>query len=360
MSKFTWFLITLIVIIGGIIYYNKILHPKNPASSNNATSKKSPVGVNVCIASVQALNNDLVASGTLLANEEIELHSEISGKIISLTITEGAAVKKGDLLVKLFDADLQAQLKKFQVLKETANKNEQRLKQLLAINGVGQQEYDNAITSQKTLQADIENCQAQISKTEIRAPFSGVIGLRNISNGAYLTPSTVIATLQNISTLKLDFSVPEKYGSVLRKGDILNFIVDGSNEKYKAITYAIEPKIDADTRTIKARALVQNNSNSLIAGAFAKVDIGLRKMDNVLMIPTQCVIPDARFKKVAIVKNGIAEFKKVETGVRNESMIQITNGLEIGDTIITTGLLYVKPNASINIKKVITFNTNNN
>jgi membrane fusion protein (multidrug efflux system) len=225
------------------------------------------------------------------------------------------------------------------------------LKQLLSIKGIGEMEYDNALTLQKTLQADIENIQAQISKTEIRAPFNGIIGLRTISNGAYLTPSTTIATLQNVSTLKLDFSVPEKYGSVIRKGDILNFMVDGNSEKYKAITYAIEPKIDAETRTIKARALVQNSSNKLMVGAFANVDVDFKKMENVLMIPTQCILPDARFKKVAVVKNGKAEFKKVETGVRNESMIQIINGLEIGDTIVTTGLLYVKPNSVLKIKE---------
>ena len=350
MSKFGWFIIGLLILIASIIIYNKVLHPKNPSSAANGANKNAPVGVNVFVVSPQSLDNDIVASGTLLAYDEIELHSEISGKIISLNINEGSTIKKGDLMVKLFDADLQAQLKKLQAQKETADKNEQRLKQLLNIKGIGEQDYDNVITQQKTLQADIDNINAMISKTEIRAPFNGTIGLKNISIGAYLTPSISIATIQNISQLKLDFTIPEKYGSVIKNGDMLQFKVDGSSEMFTAKTYAIEHKIDADTRSIKARALVQNTSSLLIPGAFAKIDVGLKKIDNALLIPTQCIIPDARFKKVAIVKNGKAEFKKVETGVRNETMIQITNGLEIGDTVITSGLLYVKPNSVLKIK----------
>jgi len=350
MSKFGWFIIGLLILITSIIIYNKVLHPKNPSSAANGANKNAPVGVNVFVVSPQSLDNDIVASGTLLAYDEIELHSEISGKIISLNINEGSTIKKGDLMVKLFDADLQAQLKKLQAQKETADKNEQRLKQLLNIKGIGEQDYDNVITQQKTLQADIDNINAMISKTEIRAPFNGTIGLKNISIGAYLTPSISIATIQNISQLKLDFTIPEKYGSVIKNGDMLQFKVDGSNEIFTAKTYAIEHKIDADTRSIKARALVQNTSPLLIPGAFAKIDVGLKKIDNALLIPTQCIIPDARFKKVAIVKNGKAEFKKVETGVRNETMIQITNGLEIGDTVVTSGLLYVKPNSVLKIK----------
>jgi membrane fusion protein (multidrug efflux system) len=350
MSKFGWFIIGLLILIASIIIYNKVLHPKNPSSAANGANKNAPVGVNVFVVSPQSLDNDIVASGTLLAYDEIELHSEISGKIISLNINEGSTIKKGDLMVKLFDADLQAQLKKLQAQKETADKNEQRLKQLLNIKGIGEQDYDNVITQQKTLQADIDNINAMISKTEIRAPFNGTIGLKNISIGAYLTPSISIATIQNISQLKLDFTIPEKYGSVIKNGDMLQFKVDGSSEIFTAKTYAIEHKIDADTRSIKARALVQNTSSLLIPGAFAKIDVGLKKIDNALLIPTQCIIPDARFKKVAIVKNGKAEFKKVETGVRNETMIQITNGLEIGDTVITSGLLYVKPNSVLKIK----------
>ncbi|MFM2224366.1 MAG: hypothetical protein RJA07_568 [Bacteroidota bacterium] len=351
MSKFGWFIIGLVLLIASIIVYNKVLHPKNPSPTGNGANKNAPIGVNVFIVTAQSLDNDIVASGSLLAYDEVELHSEISGKIISLNINEGTNVKKGDLLVKLFDADLQAQLKKLQAQKETADKNEQRLKQLLNIKGVGEQEYDNAITQQKTLQADIDNMNAMIAKTEIHAPFNGAIGLKNVSNGAYLTPSVSIASLQNISQLKLDFTIPEKYGSVIKNGDVLQFKIDGNNETFTAKTYAIEHKIDAETRSIKARALVQNTSSALIPGAFAKIDVGLKKIDNALLIPTQCIIPDARFKKVAIVKNGKAEFKKVETGVRNEAMIQITNGLEIGDTVVTSGLLYVKPNSVLKIKK---------
>ena len=351
MSRLAWFFIGLLILVGSIIFYNKFLHPQNTQPMGNAGNKNVPVNVEVYVVHPQNLENNILASGTLLAFDEVDLHCDVAGKITQLNLNEGESVKKGDLLVKLFDADLQAQLKKLQAQKETADKTEQRLKQLLPINGIGQQDYDNAFTQQKSLQADIDNLNAQIQKTEIRAPFNGVVGLKNVSIGAYLTPTQSVATLQNISQLKMDFTIPEKYASTIRKGDVLKFQVDGSNESFVAKTYAIEPQIDAETRSIKARALVQNVSNALLPGAFAKIDLGLKSIDGALLVPTQSIIPEARFKKIIVVKNGKADFRKVETGVRNESMIQITSGIESGDSIVTTGILYVKPNSVLKIKK---------
>lgn len=353
MSKFTWFILALLVFIAGVILYNKVLHPKDVAPKGPAGGPPKEMAVTGFIVQPKNLDNNIQASGTLLANEEIELHAEVAGKVIQLNLNEGSAVSRGTLLVKLYDADLQAQLKKLQVQKETATKTEHRLKQLLAINGIGQQEYDNALIQLNNILADIELVEAQISKTEIRAPFSGVVGLKSVSNGAYVSPTTSIATLQQIDPLKIDFTVPEKYFSSIKKNDVIKFSVDGSDEAFTGKVFAIEPRIDEATRTIKVRALVQNSKAKLFPGAFAKVDLGLKSIDNALMVPTQCIIPEARNKKLIVVKNSKAQFVKVETGVRNESYIQITSGIEAGDTIVATGLMYIKPDAGLKVVKVI-------
>ena len=352
-SKFTWFLLALVVLVAGILVYNKVLHPKEVAAPMGKGGPPKDISVSGFIVQAKNLDNGIVASGTLLANEEVELHPEASGKITALNLNEGTAVSKGTLLIKLFDADLQAQLKKLSLQKEAAEKTETRLKQLLTINGIGQQEYDNAVTQLNNIKADMDLTQAQISKTEVRAPFNGVVGLKNVSIGAYVSPSTSIATLQQIDPLKIDFTVPEKYSSSVGKGDVIKFAVDGSTETFTGKVFAIEPKIDEATRSIKVRALVSNSKTKLFPGAFAKIDLGLKSVTGALMVPTQCIIPEARNKKLIVVREGKAKFVVVETGVRNESSIQITSGIEAGDTIVATALMYVKPDGGVKVVKVI-------
>lgn len=353
MSKFSWFIIALVVALSGIIVYNKIINPKNGGHTGRAGGAPTDVSVSGFVVQPQNLDNNIMASGTLLANEEIELHPEVSGKIVELNLNEGTPVAKGTLLVKLFDADLQATLKKLNAQKATAQKTEERLKKLLAVSGVGQQEYDNALTQVLSINADIEFTQAQISKTEIRAPFNGIVGLRNVSLGAFVSPTVSVATLQQVNPLKVDFTVPEKYFSSVAKGSTVTFTVDGSTENFSGKVYAVEPKIDEATRTIKVRALVQNEKQKLLPGGFASIDLDLKKIEGALMVPTQCIIPEARNKKIIVVKDGKADFRIVQTGIRNESYIQITSGVQTGDTVVATALMYVKPNAGVRVTKML-------
>jgi len=353
MSKFTWFILSLLLVVAAVIVYNKILHPKDATPKGPAGGPPKEMMVQAYVVSPQLLENSIQASGTLLASEEINLQAEIAGKIVMLNLQEGSQVSKGTMLAKLYDADLQAQLKKLILQRETAHKTEKRLAQLLTINGVGQQEYDNALTQLNNITADIEILQAQISKTEIRAPFNGVIGLRNVSNGAYITPATVMASLQQTDPLKIDFTIPEKYSTSVKKGDVIQFEADGFNQKFSGKVYALEPKIDEATRTIRVRALIQNANARLTPGMFVKVNLGLAKLDNAFLVPTQCIIPEARNKKVIIVKDGVAEFRKVETGLRTESYVQITNGIASGDTVVATALMYIKPDMAVKITKLI-------
>jgi len=346
--------VSAVVIIIAVIVYNKVLHPKEEGGFGKPGGGKGmpPMAVSAVVAKPQKFSQSIKLSGTLLANDEVEIRPEISGRIVQLNITEGSEVQKGSLLVKLNDDDLQAQLKKLTAQLQTAEQTEKRLKELLKINGVGQQEYDAASTQLSSLNADIDYTRAQIAKTNIYAPFSGKVGLRNVSNGAYISPASLITTLSQNNLLKLDFTIPERYLSSISKGEDVTFTVDGYEQKFKARISAFDSRIDEQTRSIKVRAIVANNSGKLISGAFAEVSLSLKDINNALLIPSQCVIPEARFKKVLLYKSGKAVFQKIVTGVRDSSRVQVLEGLSAGDTVVSTGIMYVKPDAPITITKI--------
>lgn len=344
-------IIFIIVLIGGLLLIKFIFFPSESSKSDNKqNSKKSaPANVVAYIVKSKKLSNNVYASGTLVANEEIQLLPETSGKIVQLNFEEGSKVTKGQLLVKINDIDLQANYKKLQLQLELANQKADRQKKLLAINGISQEEYDSSLNQYNILKADIENIAAQISKTEIRAPFTGVIGLKNVSEGAYVNQNTLIASVQQINPIKIDFSVAEQYASIIKKGNKITFTVEGIKQELTGKVYAIEPKIDPDTRTLAVRALSTNDKNEIYPGAFAKIKLSLSDIDSALMIPTEAIIPDLKGKKLYRIKNGVAESIKVVTGLRNDSYIQITEGLLEGDTIITRGIMQLKPGALVKI-----------
>jgi membrane fusion protein (multidrug efflux system) len=284
--------------------------------------------------------------------EETEIHTEVSGRVVGLYINEGASVSKGSLLVKLFDGDLQAQLKKLEVQLQIAQKTEERNNELLKLNGISQQDYDLSFLQVSNIKADIELMKTNIAKTEIRAPFSGKIGFRNISTGAYITPATIITSIRQVNLLKLQFSVPEKYSSKIKQGQLIAFSTDGSNKKFLAKVYATESTVSETTRGMNVRCLVQQGDASLVAGAFAKVDMDFAKNDNAVLVPSQAILPQARGKKLILYKDGIAKFVDVQTGIRDSARIEITSGVVPGDTIVTTGLLGLRPDAKIKLSKV--------
>ena len=265
---------------------------------------------------------------------------------------EGVNVSRGTLLVKLFDGDLQAQLRKLQVQLQIAEKTVERQKQLLAIGGISQQEYDLSELQINNLKADIELVKVSISKTEIRAPFDGRLGLKNISMGAYISPTNILTTISQVSKLKLQFTVPEKYGSMVQRGQEVDFSLDGSNKNFRASVVATESAIEENTRSLAVRSVVNVNDRILVPGAFAKVKMILGRQENAFLIPTQSVIPQGRKKQVAIFKNGKAVFSEITTGVRDSANIQVLTGLNLNDTVVTTGLLFIKPGSDLKITKL--------
>jgi membrane fusion protein (multidrug efflux system) len=312
----------------------------------------APANVTAVVLHPEKLSNEVYASGTIMANEEVKLQPELSGKIVQLNFQEGSKVSKGQLLVKINDADLQANYKKLQLQYKLAEEKLNRQKQLLAINGISQEEFDVLQNQYDVVKADMDYATAQIAKTEIRAPFDGMIGLKSVSEGAYVTPATVIAGIQQVNPLKIDFFVAEQYSAAVKKGAELHFTVEGNNEKLSGQVYAVEPKIDMSTRSLQVRAVCPNAKGTILPGAFARVQLQLGGVDSALMLPTEAVIPDLKGKKVFVIRNGQAEPQKVVTGLRTDEKIQVVEGLKAGDTVVARGIMQLKPGTPVKIKEL--------
>jgi membrane fusion protein (multidrug efflux system) len=269
-----------------------------------------------------------------------------------LYVREGAAVGKGALLAKLYDGDLQAQKRKLEVQLKIAQSTQDRSEQLVKIGGISRQDYDLTLLNVSNLRADLDIVRTSIAKTEIRAPFSGKLGLKAVSTGAFVTPTSIITTIQKTSGLRLDFNVPEKYVSQIKNGHFVNFSVEGTERTYTAVVAATESGIAESTRSLTIRARIKGAEAGLVPGGFAKVKLSFAPDANALMIPTQAVIPQARGKKVYVYRGGTASFVDVVTGMRDSSNVQVTSGLNRGDTVIVTGLLGLKPDAKVQIKQI--------
>ena len=326
---------------------------KDEKEQATVPANKPPAKVDVFIVAPSLLSQDIEVSGSLAASEEVELHPDVSGRVTAVYFKEGSNIGQGSLLLKLYDGDLQAQLQKLNIQLKTAQQTTARYEALLKIGGVSQQEYDMQVLSVNTIKADMNIVQASISKTSLRAPFSGKIGITTITKGAFISPQTLIATLRKVSQLKLDFTVPEQYGNKMKNGTAVNFKIEGSSDIYHAVIAATENIIAEDNRSLRVIANVTRPGNQLIAGAFAKVKVPLGDNNNALMIPTQSVIPDARNKKVIVLKNGMAAMEVVTLGFRDSAKVEITSGLKAGDTILVTGLLTVKPGSKVLVNKII-------
>lgn len=309
-----------------------------------------PVSVDVIVAEKVHFPSSIEVNGESLSAEMVELHPEISGRLTHLNIPDGATVNKGAILAKINDADLQAQLEQQKVQLELVIKTEQRLKELLAVNGINQSDYDAALSQVNVLNANIKVLNAQIDKTVVRAPFRGKLGLRMVSPGAYVTPQTLLGTLQQSDSIKIDFTVPEYYANLVQVGNTVSIETNESDKKQTAVISAIEPQINVDTRNIKVRARL-NNSN-ISPGTFVKVL--LNKDEEGIVVPSNALIPDASSNQVIIIKNRKAVFVKVETGIRNADVVELSGGVNPGDTIIVSGVLFVRPNAIVKVRNVRT------
>jgi membrane fusion protein, multidrug efflux system len=323
-------------------------------SNKDASAKKDAqsVKVDVLVAGENDFSSDVEVNGTVLSEEMVSLYPETSGRITFLNLPDGAFVSAGTVLAKINDADLQAQLEQQNVALALAEKTEARLKQLLAVNGIDQATYDAALSEVDTRKANIKVLNAQIDKTVVKAPFSGKLGLRQVSVGAYVTTQTLLGTLQQTEKIKIDFTVPETYEILIKTGDTVNVETNSDEEILKAVITASESQINTDTRNIKVRAYLV--CGSALPGTFVKVT--LNKVSNAIIVPSNALIPEAKSNQLILVKNGKAVFTDVETGAKTDDFVEIKSGITTGDSIIVSGVLFVRAGSKISVNSVKTIN----
>mgnify|MGYP000513040524 CR=1 FL=1 len=347
-------IITLIFGITALVTYriqkNKSLDEKSGVSNN--TGPKKALRVEGIIIQHQPFASDLSVTGTLEANEQVEIRSQLSGIITELYFQEGTLVKEGQNLIKLDDSEIRAQLSQAKTRQNLSEQNARRAALLLKQQSISQEEFEIAQADLQSLKAQTNLIEAQLAKTTIKAPFSGKIGLRSISKGAYITPQTLIANLVNTNPIKLSFFVPEKYYHKIQEGTELNFTISGSQKAYTAKIYALEPAVNANTRTIQIKAKADNTNEELIPGTFAGVELPVDKIDNAILAPTQSIIPVQNGKKVYINKGGKATEVLIETSVRTNKDVLVTSGLQVGDTLLVSGIMSLKQGAPVNVQLV--------
>jgi membrane fusion protein (multidrug efflux system) len=340
----------LIIGFGAFIAYRISSNKSKNEEGKDKGGKNKSISVNGIVVKTEIFDNNLSLSGSIEANEQVEIRSEVSGIVEGIYFKEGTNVTKGQLLFKVNDIELRAQLGQVNTKENLAFENERRAKLLLEKEAISQEEYDIARADLKLAQAQSQLIKAQIAKTSVRAPFSGKIGLRSISPGTYITPSLLVAKLVNVGKLKITFSIPEKYANEVKMNATISFTVSGSSEKYEAKIYAIEPEVQIATRTLQVRAIAENKTGKLLPGTFANVELPLDVIKDAIVVPTEAIIPVQNGKKVFISNMGKAKEIMVETATRTDASIIVLSGLKAGDTLITSGVMSIKDEAPVKVK----------
>lgn len=343
----------ILTLVAGVVVLFLLLLPKftgrnganrNVSAGNAPRDQRIPVQMEVVHS--EKLGERVLTVGTVLANEEVEIRSEISGKIDQIFFKEGGRVKKGEVLLKINDAELQAQLLRAQYRQTLTAEQAERQRQLFEKNLASQEEYDIMLSELNIRKAETQLIQVQLDKTEIRAPFEARIGLRWVSEGSYISPQTLITTLQDIHPLKIDFTIPEKYAGLIKAGDQITYTVQGISGKFSGTIYSFESKIDQATRTLRMRALSPNPDGVLIPGAFASIEVVMKEKE-ALLIPSYALIPELKGHRVFLNKAGKAFSQSVEIGTRTDQQVEITRGLQVGDTLITSAILQLRNGMAI-------------
>lgn len=357
-KKKKWIITAIVLVVFCLILglYN-LLNDKTPASDDAAKApiaprRQSTLNVNGRIVRPQRLTDGITTVGNLLPDEEVDLSFETSGKIVAINFQEGTVVRKGELLAKVNDLPLVAQLSRYEAQLKLAEDRVYRQSALLKKDAVSQEAYEQARTELAMLNADIDIVKSNIALTELRAPFDGVIGLRNVSEGAYASPSVVVAKLAKIQPLKIDLFVPERYANQIKPGTKLSFTVDGQQATFQGSVYATESKIDLATHTFAVRAHYSNAQGRLLPGRFVTVQIRLHDIPDAIAVPTEAIVPEMGVDKVYLCKGGRAHAVEVTTGLRTDAEIQILEGLSVGDTLITSGTLQLREGLPVKLDTV--------
>jgi len=351
------------LLIMGMVFFPKIKRSVSAKQQSEAPAQRGPdiggrqaLAVNATVLQPQVLNNIFRITGILLPDEEVDLTFETSGKITNINFNEGSYVQKGDLLAKVNDAPLQAELKKLESQLPLAEDRLFRQQTLLDKDAISQETYQSVFTQLETLKADIELVKARIRQTELRAPFSGMIGLRQVSEGAYASPTVVVANLTKISPLKIEFSLTQNFVNQIKPGTEISFTVENDLETYNASVYAVESRLDVNTLSLFARARYPNSDMRIKPGQSASVQIKLDQIDNAIVIPSISTVKEIGRDITYIYENGKAKEVEINTGMRTASSVEVTNGLSVGDTLLTTGVMQLRNGMPVRISRMVSNN----
>lgn len=338
------------IIIIGLVVYPKLPKEDTAEEVASANAKSTKLTLDAVTVRQESLNNEVNVTGSLLADESVVLNTEVAGKIAQILFEEGENVKKGDVLLKLIDDEVLAEMEKLRYTRKLNQDNERRQKKLLEKEAISREEYETALTTLNTTNAELKVLQTRLDKHYVKAPFDGVIGLRNISEGGYLNPGSEIANLYKVNPMKLEFTIPSKHISLVNIGDPITFQVDAYDETFAGAIYAVEPQIDPETRSIRVRAKTDNAEKKLFPGQFARISLTLETIPDAILVPTESVIPELNGKKIYLYKNGKVESQAITTNIRTADRLQVTSGLQVGDTVLTTGVLQVGSGMEVNVK----------
>lgn len=360
-KRVRWIIIGLIVLItGGIIFYPMVRRKFSRETTGIVPGgngfRQRVLNVNAQILTPHPMSDHTVTTGDILPAEEVNLIFEASGKVVAIYFTEGAFVEKGTLLAKINDAPLQAQLRKLEAQVKLAQDRVYRQQTLLERDAVSQEAFESVLTDYNKLLADIELVRAQIAQTELRAPFDGVIGLRQLSEGAFASPGTKIATLAKVSELKIEFAVPETYATDIRRGTPIEFTLtdnQGRERTFRANVYAVESGIDRQTRTLMVRALYSNVNNRLMPGRYVSVKILKAEIPNAISVPSEAIIPEMGENLVYVYRSGKAQPVTIEAGLRTPSRVQALSGVAAGDTLIISGVMQLRSGLEVIIDQFV-------
>lgn len=329
----------------------------------NEDLKKAPVSmqgkqsrvlnVKAVVLKESKITDEFYVSGNVLPDEEVNLSFETSGKITDILFREGSRVAKGDLLAKINDAPLQAELRKLESQLKLYTDRLHRQNVLLEKEAVSQEAFQEAQTNLAGLQAEIDGVKAKIAQTELRASFDGVIGLRQVSVGTYASPTTTVAKLTKTNPLKIEFPLPELYAGIVKEGTVLSFTVDGDLKSREMKIYAFDSYVDSETRKFTVRGLYDNSEGDLYPGRFATVNFVTQTFQNSLLIPSEAIVSEMGIDKVFLYKSGLATPVEIVKGMRNETYVQVLQGVEVGDTVITTGTMQLRTGQKVKLDSVI-------
>ncbi|MBO5380480.1 MAG: efflux RND transporter periplasmic adaptor subunit [Bacteroides sp.] len=344
------------LLIAGGIYTsmpkeNEELSSANKVMANQSRGRRA-LNVNAIIIKPQLLKEEIPITGITLPDEEVDLSFESSGKITEINFEEGTYVKKGQLLAKVNDRPLRAQLQRLVSQLKLAEDRVFRQNALLERDAVSKEAYEQVKTELATLNADIDLVEANIQQTELRAPFDGIIGLRQVSVGQFASPSTIVAKLTKVSPLKIEFAIPERYAGDIKPGTNLSFTLEGKLSPFHAKVYARESKIDLETHTLTMRALYPNSNGSIMPGRYASITLTNQEVADALVVPSQAIVPEMGKDKVFRYQNGKAIPVEITTGIRTEKDVQVLNGLSIGDTIIVSGTLQLRTGLDVTLDHI--------